>query len=104
MTVPVIELENSESYGWFFLDEIQNLSRNIDYLREIVKNMEGLLAGDIDNMPWFGFHTYSFACNENLCRVLNILEDETLEAEIATSELFQFLRDWLDFIELNVER
>ncbi len=93
---PLIHLENAEQYGWFFVDEIQNLS--IEYVKEIIKDLEVLIAKRTETINSFGYQVYSIEYNAKTATIINVLEDDKIEAILPTVELYQFLKDWYDYL------
>ena len=53
---PSVVIEDSEKYGSFFQDEISDLS--LDYVEEIVGEIEAVLNGEVDFYEGFGFEVY----------------------------------------------
>lgn len=99
---PLLEIEEAQKYGWFFIDEINNLSSNLDYVKEIVLKLEAVLNGEVDFYEGFGFEVYMIECDRDNATVKNIFENDTIEAVIPTQEVYELMRDWRDYlIEYN---
>lgn len=98
--IAYISLDDHEKYGEFFIDEIRNL--RLDYLKEIVLQLEKLLAVQIPQYD-FGFEVYNFDCTKNECKVLNTFEGWKIECVLPTEEIYQLLRDWRDYL-INFEK
>ena len=92
---PSVVIENSEKYGSFFLDEINNLS--LDYVEEIVGEIEAVLNGEVDFYEGFGFEVYMIECDREKAVVKNVYEDDQVEAIIPIEEVYELMRDWRDF-------
>lgn len=102
---PVVEIENSLDYGWFFGAEINNLSSNLDYVKEIVSKLEAVLNGKLEFYEGFGFEVYMIECDKENATVKNIFEDHKIDAVIPTNEVYELMRDWRDYlIKYNNER
>jgi hypothetical protein len=97
-TSPLISIENQENYGWFFIDEIINLSTNLDYVKEIVTKLEALINGEIEFYEGFGYEMYMIECDKENAQVKNIYEDDKVEAIIPTEEIYELMRDWRDYL------
>lgn len=95
---PLINIENASNYGWFFIDEIQNLSTNLSYLNEVVQKMNSLVSGEIYFYDGFGFENYLIECDTEKAKVINVLENDIVEAIIPLKELYLLIRDWYLFI------
>lgn len=101
---PVVIIENyQEKYGIYFADEMNNLYSNPDYLSEIVLKLDELLKGKIEFYDGFGYEVYVIECTNEKCKVFDVTEKPwKLEAEMPTIEVFEFMRDWRDYvIEFN---
>ena len=92
---PSVVIENSEKYGSFFQDEINNLS--LDYVEEIVGEIEAVLNGEVDFYEGFGFEVYMIECDREKAVVKNVYEDDKVEAIIPIEEVYELMRDWRDF-------
>ena len=92
---PSVVIENSEKYGSFFQDEINNLS--LDYVEEIVGEIEAVLNGEVDFYEGFGFEVYMIECDREKAVVKNVYEDDQVEAIIPIEEVYELMRDWRDF-------
>ena len=88
-------IENSEKYGSFFQDEIDHLS--LDYVEEIVGEIEAVLNGEVDFYEGFGFEVYMIECDREKAVVKNVYEDDKVEAIIPIEEVYELMRDWRDF-------
>jgi hypothetical protein len=97
-TSPLISIENQENYGWFFIDEIINLSTNLDYVKEIVTKLEALINGEIEFYEGFGYEMYMIECDKENAQVKNIYEEDKVEAIIPTEEIYELMRDWRDYL------
>jgi hypothetical protein len=97
--IPTIDIEESLKYGRYFIDEISNLYSNLDYVKEIVIKLESLLKGEALFYEGFGFEVYMIECTKEVARVKNIFEDDQIEAEIPTQEVYQLMKDWRDYLE-----
>lgn len=93
--IAYISLEEQDNYGEYFLDEIRNLK--LEYLSEITSKLQKLLAHEITHYD-FGFEVYNFDCTEDECNVLNTFEAWKVECVIPTTEVYQLLRDWRDYL------
>ena len=92
---PSVVIENSEKYGSFFQDEIHHLS--LDYVEEIVGEIEAVLNGEVDFYEGFGFEMYMIECDREKAVVKNVYEDDKVEAIIPIEEVYELMRDWRDF-------
>ena len=92
---PSVVIENSEKYGSFFQDEIHNLS--LDYVEEIVGEIEAVLNDEVDFYEGFGFEVYMIECDREKAVVKNVYEDDRVEAVIPIEEVYELMRDWRDF-------
>jgi len=97
--VPLLNIHEPEKYGWFFLNEIANLSYTPGYLKEIVSKLEALLNGETTFYEGFGFEVYMIECNQEIAKVINIFDNDKVEAEIPTREIYELMRDWKDYLE-----
>lgn len=97
-TNPLVNIDNAENYGWFFIDEIQNLSSNLTYLSEVIQKMDSLISGETDFYKGFGYENYLIECDKEKAKVINVLENDIVEAIIPLKELYPLLRDWYLFI------
>lgn len=95
---PLLDIENQEKYGWFFYDEINNLSSNLDYVKEIVLKLEAVLSGELKFYEGFGYEVYMIECDKKNAVVKNIFEDDKVDAIIPTQELYELMRDWRDYL------
>lgn len=96
--VPIVEIENQNEYGCFFYDEINNLSTNLNYIKEIVSKIEAVLSGDLEFYEGFGFEVYMVECHKYNAYVKNVYEGNQIEATIPTNEVYALMRDWRDFL------
>ena len=92
---PSVVIDDSEKYGSFFQDEINNLS--LDYVEEIVGEIEAVLNGEVDFYEGFGFEVYMIECDREKAVVKNVYEDDQVEAIIPIEEVYELMRDWRDF-------
>lgn len=92
---PSVVIENPEKYGSFFQDEIHHLS--LDYVEEIVREIEAVLNGEVDFYEGFGFEVYMIECDREKAVVKNVYEDDQVEAVIPIEEVYELMRDWRDF-------
>ena len=92
---PSVVIEDSEKYGSFFQDEIHHLS--LDYVEEIVGEIEAVLNGEVDFYEGFGFEVYMIECDREKAVVKNVYEDDKVEAIIPIEEVYELMRDWRDF-------
>lgn len=92
---PSVVIENPEKYGSFFQDEIVHLS--LDYVEEIVGEIEAVLNGEVDFYEGFGFEVYMIECDREKAVVKNVYEDDRVEAVIPIEEVYELMRDWRDF-------
>ncbi len=97
-TNPLLDIENQEKYGWYFYDEINNLSSNLDYVIEIVLKLEAVLSGELKFYEGFGYEVYMIECDKENAVVKNIFEDDKIDAVIPTMELYELMRDWRDYL------
>lgn len=95
---PLLDIENQEKYGWYFYDEINNLSSNLDYVKEIVSKLEAVLNGELEFYEGFGYEVYMIECDIEKAVVKNIFEDDKVDAVIPTQELYELMRDWRDYL------
>ncbi|GET46200.1 hypothetical protein [Capnocytophaga felis] len=95
---PIIDIDNSSQYGWYFYDEINNLSSDFDYVEEIVEKIEDVLSGKTDFYEGFGFELYMIECDREKAVVKNIFEDDKVEAIIPIQEVYELMRDWRDYL------
>ena len=79
----------------FFQDEIDHLS--LDYVEEIVGEIEAVLNGEVDFYEGFGFEVYMIECDREKAVVKNVYEDDKVEAIIPIEEVYELMRDWRDF-------
>lgn len=70
------------------------------YLAEILKNLESVLAGELSSY-YFGQEVYNLGCDKENCKVYDCFEDWRLEHIIPTIEIYQFLKDWKAYVDLN---
>ncbi|NOS90691.1 MAG: hypothetical protein HOP30_02105 [Cyclobacteriaceae bacterium] len=96
---PIVDIENPIQYGWFFYDEINNLSFNPDYVKEIVSKLEEVLSGKLKNYDGFGYEMYMIECDKENAKVKNIFEGGKVDAVIPTAEVYELMREWRDYIE-----
>jgi len=101
---PLITIENGEKYGWFFNDEIQNLYLNKPYLNEIVVELEKVINTDMNKVYSFGYEAYLIECHRNKSLVKDMTENEQVVGEIKTTELFEMLSKWCDFVNQFEEK
>jgi hypothetical protein len=73
-----------------------------DYVVEIVSGLEKVLNGETEKYD-FGFEVYNLDCDKNNCSVLNTFDDWKEELNIPTSEIYQLMKDWRDFLSSNNE-
>jgi hypothetical protein len=99
--IPCIDIEDAARYGWFFLDEISNLSANIEYMDEIVDLLEQVLSGKTEDYPGFGYEVYMISCDMHEAKVLNLFEGERVEAVMPTQEIYRLMKDWRDYVVEN---
>jgi len=92
---PSVIIENSEKYGSFFWAEINHLS--LDYVEEIVGEIEAVLNGEVDFYEGFGFEVYMIECDREKAVVKDVYEDDRVEAIISIEEVYELMRDWRDF-------
>ena len=92
---PSIVIENSEKSGRFFQDEIGHLS--LDYVEEIVGEIEAVLNGEVDFYEGFGFEVNMIECDRDKAVVKNVYDDDKVEAIIPIEEVYELMRDWRDF-------
>ncbi len=92
---PSVVIKNPEKYGSFFQDEIVHLS--LDYVEEIVGEIEAVLNGEVDFYEGFGFEVYMIECDREKAVVKNVYEDDRVEAVITIEEVYELMRDWRDF-------
>jgi hypothetical protein len=97
-TNPLLNIENQENYGWLFYDEINNLSSNIDYVKEIVSKLEAVLSGELNFYEGFGYEVYMIECDKEKAVVKNIFENDQIDAVIPTQEVYEMMRDWRDYL------
>ena len=93
---PLINIEDSIKYGWFFQDEIQNLSLNINYLKEISESLEELIKTEKKSIE-FGYEAYLIECNNFEAKVFDITEGKKLEASIPFQEIYELIKDWCKY-------
>ena len=92
---PSVVIKDSEKHGSFFQDEIHNLS--LDYVEEIVGEIEAVLNGEVDFYEGFGFEVYMVECDRDKAVVKNVYENDKVEAIIPIEEVYELMRDWRDF-------
>jgi hypothetical protein len=95
MSYPSVVIENSEKYGSLFGAEINHLS--LDYVKEIVGEIEAVLNGEVDFYEGFGFEVYMIECDREKAVVKDVYEDDRVEAIIPIEEVYELMRDWRDF-------
>ena len=95
---PLLEINDQEKYGWHFIDEINNLSSNLGYVKEIVSYLDALLKGEIDFYEGFGYEVYMIECDKESAKVKNVFEDDKIEAVIPTQDIYKLMRDWRDYL------
>lgn len=99
--VPSIILENQEEYGFFFLDEIMNL--DIPYLEKIITSLNDVMAAKSEIYN-FGHELYSIDCKSDVSTVIDAADGWKVVAEIPTTELIEFLKDWKNFkVKFNAQ-
>lgn len=96
---------NTAGYPEFRLDpKFEQLlelgSIDQEYLTEILTNLEEVLAGNLKSY-YFGQEVYNLGCDKVECIVRDTFEDWRLEHTIPTQEIYQFLKDWKAFVDLN---
>ncbi|KFF04530.1 hypothetical protein [Flavobacterium reichenbachii] len=91
----IILIENEENYGEHFSTEIKNLK--IDYLNEIVVFLEQVLSGELQYYD-FGYEVYSIECKKEISLVIDTYNDCKCISEIKTKEIYEFMRDWRNYI------
>lgn len=92
---PSVVIEDPKKYGSFFQAEIHHLS--LDYVEEIVGEIEAVLNGEVDFYEGFGFEVYMIECDWEKSVVKNVYEDDRIEAVIPIEEVYELMRDWRDF-------
>ncbi|AJH14371.1 hypothetical protein [Myroides profundi] len=95
---PLLEIENSQRYGWFFSDELNNLSTDIEYVAVIVDNLEKLVDCKLEFYNDFGYEVYVIECNQKEALVKNIYEEDKVEAIIPIIDIYTLMKDWLFFL------
>lgn len=70
------------------------------YLAKILSNLADVLSGRLANY-YFGQEVYNLGCDANECIVCDTFEDWRVEHTISTQEIYQFLKDWKAFVDLN---
>ncbi len=95
---PLLDIENQAKYGWLFYDEINNLSSNLDYVKEIVSKLEAILSGELAFYEGFGYEVYMIECDKENATVKNIFEDDKVDAVIPTVEVYELMRDWRNYL------
>jgi hypothetical protein len=95
---PLLSINEQEKYGYYFIDEINNLSSNLDYVKEIVSKLEAVLSGELILYEGFGYEVYMIECDKEKATVKNIFEDDKIDAEISTIEVYELMRDWRDYL------
>jgi hypothetical protein len=95
---PTVTIEDSLRYGWFFGAEINNISSNLDYVKEIVSKLESVLSGELNFYEGFGYEVYMIECDKEKALVKNIFEDDKIDAVIPTQEVYELMRDWRDYL------
>jgi hypothetical protein len=94
----ILLIENEHAYGEHFSTEILNL--NLDYLQEIVSSLEQVLSGNLEQYD-FGYEVYSIECKKETSVILDLFNDWKLIAEITTSELYEMMQDWRNYLIEN---
>ncbi|RYJ36399.1 hypothetical protein NU08_4568 [Flavobacterium anhuiense] len=94
----LIAIENEEQYGEYFITEIKNL--NLHYLEEIVNSLKLVLSGNLQQYN-FGYEVYSIDCNKNISSIIDIFTDDKIILELPTQEIYEFIRDWKDYLTEN---
>lgn len=95
---PIFILYDESIYGEFFVSEIINLSSDIEYVTEIVDKLYLLKNGKLDFYEGFGFEIYMIVCDKENANVVNIFEGDRVEATLPTIELYEFMKDWRDYL------
>ncbi len=95
---PLVNIENKEKYGWFFQDEIQNLSLNVPYLKEISEKLGALMSGKSSFYEGFGHQVYMIECDKKQAKVKNMQEGEAVEATIPTKDIYRLIKDWYQYV------
>jgi hypothetical protein len=95
---PVVEIDDVLNYGEFFGAEINNLSSNLDYIKEIVSKLKAVLDGKIKFYEGFGYEVYMIECDKEKAVVKNIFEDDKVDAIIPTQEVYELMRDWKNYL------
>jgi hypothetical protein len=93
---PSINIEDSTKYGMFFNAEIANIN-HANYVKELVDDIEKVMLG-IHEQSDFGFELYSIECKKESTNVVNIFENNKIEAVIPTQEVYELMRDWRDYL------
>ncbi|MDF2455090.1 MAG: hypothetical protein K0R51_1083 [Cytophagaceae bacterium] len=93
--VPQLYLENAEEYGYYFIDEITNLSK--DYLLKILDGLEKVLIGELSQYD-FGYEVYTIECLRDISLVKDVTDNWSIVGEIATKDLHHLLKDWTNYI------
>ncbi len=95
---PLLSINEQEKYGYYFIDEINNLSSNLDYIKEIVSKLEAVLSEELIFYEGFGYEVYMIECDKEKATVKNIFEDDKIDAVIPTIEVYELMRDWKDYL------
>ncbi|MBE8723977.1 hypothetical protein [Flavobacterium hungaricum] len=91
----IILIENEEQYGAYFSTEITNL--NLEYLDEIVNSLEQILSGELQHYE-FGYEVYTIECKNEISFIIDTYNHWKCIAEISTQEIYEFIRDWRNYL------
>jgi hypothetical protein len=64
-----------------------------------VSKLEALLNGETTFYESFGFEVYMIEFNQELAKVINIFDNDKIEAEIPRREIYELMGDWKDYLE-----
>ena len=80
------------------LNELGSCKR--EYLKEIVASLYHILNGNLDQYD-FGYEIYSIECRKDTSQVIDTFNGWQSIAEIPTQEVYELMRDWQDYLELD---
>jgi len=72
-------------------------SCDFSYLQKIVGQLSEVLENKVSHYD-FGFEVYNFDCTKDECKVLNTFEGWRIEHVVPTEDIYQLLRDWMNYL------
>jgi hypothetical protein len=103
-TNPLLEIENQEDYGWFFIDEINSYWEYPYTLATVIADIEDVLDGRMEECPGIGMYIYFSDVYKDVTYIYDGTNGKPNNAVehavsvIPTIELYEMLRDWRDYL------